>query len=296
MHGDQLILAETLISVLELGSFTAAAQKLGTSQSTISRRIAALEQKLGGTPLFHRGVRWIEPTQEAKDYVQNIREIIRLLETADSKVRDGDAEPSGVLRLSIPPALGRAKLALPLARLTEQYPKLRLRIDFSEDYVDLRDGTTDLVVRIKPLEQAGISITKIGDSKLGLYASPSYLNTPNPPASMRELTGANIIGLSSFFERDVRNFTGRQKKFFGTLQPKILANDFTAILEMIAGGIGMGFLPDYLASRLVRQGKLVLCPISLNMPMLEIYALYPYSLRDSPRLDCTLKALVKALV
>lgn len=291
MHGDRLILAETLITVLEAGSFTDAAQKLGVSQSTVSRRIAALEEKLGGTPLFHRGTRWIDPTQEAKAYVRDIREVIGHLEAAEAKVRDQDQEPRGTLRISLPPAMGRAKLLAPVARLVQRYPDLSLKIDLSEDYVDLRDGGIDLAVRIRPLEQTGIAVEKIGESRIGLYASTDYLASAPPLDSIVDLSNHQVIGLTSFFEKDMLSLSRKQRRAYSDIRPVILANDLTAIHEMLMDGLGVGFLPQLLIDTDLRRGGLSRCIDSAPIPSIELFALFPYGLRGAPRLEVVLKAL-----
>ncbi len=276
MHDDRLTLAETLITVFETGSFTDAADKIGVSQSTVSRRIAALEEKLGGTPLFHRGTRWIEATQEAKAYVRDVRDIIGLLEAAEARIRDRDAEPKGLLRVSLPPAIGRAKLLTPLTRLVQRYSQLSLKIDFSEDYVDLRDGSVDLAIRIRALEQTGIAVEKIGESPVGVFASPAYLSSAPPLNSIADLTNHRVIGLTSFFEQDVLSLSRKQKRSYADIRPTILANDLTAIRAMLVDGIGVGFLPDYIVSADLNEGSLSQCAERLPLPPIELFALFPY--------------------
>lgn len=291
MHGDRLILAETLIVVLETGSFTDAAKKLGVSQSTVSRRIAALEEKLGGTPLFNRGTRWIDPTQEAETYVRDIRNVIGQLEAAEAKIRDLDEEPRGALRISLPPAIGRAKLIVPVARLVERYPALRLKIDLSEDYVDLRDGGIDLAVRIRPIEQTGIAVEKIGESGVGLYASPDYLAGAPALESIEDLVKHRVIGLSSFFERDVLNLARKHRRLYAAIRPSVLANDLTAIRSMLLDGLGVGVLPELVVDADVREGRLAMCISGVPFPVITLYALYPYGLRGAPRLEAVLEVL-----
>ncbi|WP_298307798.1 LysR family transcriptional regulator [uncultured Erythrobacter sp.] len=294
MHGDRLLLAETLIAVIEVGSFTDAAAKLGVSQSTVSRRIAALEAKLGGTPLFHRGTRWIEPTQEAEAFVRDIRLIIGQLEAAEARIRDLDEEPTGRLNVSLPPALGRAKLVAPIARLATRHSRLSVKIDLSEDYVDLRDGAIDLAVRIRPLEQTGIAVEKIGESRIGIYASPGYLKTAPKLASVDDLSDHLIIGLTSFFERDMAAMARKHRRAYADIQPTVLVNDFSAIRALLLEDLGVGFLPDYVAQNDVGDNRLVNCIGGLSIPPIEIFALYPHGLRRTARLAAAMEALRNA--
>ena len=295
MYGDRLILAETLIVVLEAGSFTDAAEKLGVSQSTVSRRIAALEEKLGGAALFHRGTRWIEPTLEADEYVRDVRSVIGQLEAAEAKIRDLDATPRGLVRLSLPPAIARAKLISSVSHLVERYPELTLRIELSEDYVDLRDGSVDLAVRIRPLQQTGIVNEKIGETPVSLFGSPEYLANAPLLETVADLANHRVIGLASFFERDLLTLSRKKQNEWSNIRPQIIANDLTAIRTMLLDGLGVGLLPELVVDLEVEGGLLTKCSTSTNLPTIELYALYPHGLRRSPRLVAVMESLRAAI-
>ncbi|GAB5482600.1 MAG: LysR family transcriptional regulator [Parasphingorhabdus sp.] len=292
MHNDRLLLGETLLAVLEVGSFSEAAGVLGVGQSTVSRRIAALEQRLGGISLFRRGTRWIEPTLEAEAYAQSVREAFAQLEAAEARIADTSPEPRGVLRISLPPALGRAKFAIPLARLADKHPELSLKLDFSEGYVDLRESQVDIAIRLRSFEQTGLIAEKLGESTIGVFASPGYLAAAGAELkSLANLAHHRIIGLSSFFDdkRPRRPRPGRSA--MTTLRPWILSNDLAAIRLMIVEGAGVGFLPDYLVAEDVRIGALIRCGFSPPIEAIEIIAMYPYGLRGSPRIEAALSAI-----
>ncbi len=296
MHSDRLVLAETLIVVLETGSFTDAAKKLDVSQSTVSRRIAALEDQLGGTALFRRGTRWISPTAEAESYVRDVRNIIGQLDAAEAKIHDRELVPKGLLRLSLPPAIGRAKLLAPLAQLTLRYPGLEMKIDLSEEYVDLRENTVDLAVRIHPLEQTGIVVEKIGESRIGTYAAEEYLSSASTLSSHSDLAGHQVIGLTSLFEGGLQDLSRMRRKAFSEIRPSILVNDLDAIRLMLAKGLGVGFLPDHLVEEDLEAGHLVECNVSLPIDAIELFALFPNGLRSSPRVSAALEVLRDAFV
>ena len=290
------MLAETLIVVLETGSFTSAAEKLGISQSTVSRRIAALETQLGGKSLINRGTPTIDLAENVKAYVNDIKSILSNLDTADARIKEQDLEPSGLLRISIPPALGRAKLAQPLAKLLQLHPKLKLKIDFSDRYVDLRDREFDLVIRIKPLEQTGVHQIKLGESQLKFVGAPSYFKSCIPPKKITGLKAHTLIGFSSGDENDHLKVGGQKLNFTRNLPLAIFANDISAIYELVRAGYGISLLPDYITSGDLETGSLVRCVNEFNLPPLAIYALFPHDRRGSPNIEVTLETLKTAIL
>ena len=293
MHSDRLLLAETLIAVLEAGSFTAAATRLRVSQSTVSRRIAMLERRLGGKPLLIRNAKWIAPTDAAEAYVRDVRLILAQLDAADAAAQETFGEPAGRVRLSLPPALSRAKLVGPLAELQRRNPKLRLSLDHSEQYVDLRDGAYDLLVRIRPLEQTGVEQVRLASSPLIGCATSAYLAQRGTPQSLAELSAHSVIGVAS---RDGGGLTDpRFRSALNDIAPMIETNDVAAAAEMVRMGYGVGILPRYLVEEDLTGGRLLPCLRAVEAQPLNIFALYPRSIREAPRIRAVLKTLKAAL-
>ncbi len=295
MYADRLLLAETLIMVLETGSFTLAAEKLGISQSTVSRRIAALEVKLGGKPLFHRGTRTINPSENVRSYIKDIQDVLARLDAADAKIHQQDREPTGILRVSIPPSLGRAKLLHPLANLNRAYPKLRIRIDLSEHYIDLRERAFDLVVRIKPTAQTGVDQIKLGESNMRFVGTPSYFKTRTRPGKLSELKNHAIIGRNAQDEDGTLSIGGKRLNIAHNLRPAISASDITAIYELVRADHGISLLPDYLIIDDLAAGLLVRCVSDFAVPPLEIFALHLRDQRNTPNIKAALETLSQAM-
>lgn len=295
MYADRLLLGETLIAVLDTGSFTAAAGRLRVSQSTVSRRIAALERRLGDKPLLTRNAKWIAPTEAAEAYVRDVRLILAQLDAADAAAHDARGEPAGLIRLSLPPALSRAKLLQPLADLQKRYPRLRLNLDLSESYVDLRDGAFDLLVRIKPLEQTGVEQVKLAVSPVICCASRSYVAAHGAPRTIADLCAHAIIGVSWRDSAATLATDSGLKAMIRKASPAIVTNDVGAAHELVRRGYGVGAMPRYLVEDDLESGRLIHCLTDLIVEPLGVYALFPRSIRDSPRVRAVLEALTTAL-
>lgn len=294
MYSDRLVLAETLIAVIESGSFSAAAEQLGISQSTVSRRIAKLQRTLGGQPLFRRGSRWIEPTPKTEAYVRDIRQVISHLDAAAARVRQSPDHPSGLLKISLPPALGRARFLQPLAALVRTYRDLRLQIDLSEQYVDMSEGAFDLVVRIKPMQQTGIDQLLIGECAVRFCASPDYLEGAPVPRVLGDLAAHDFIGLPSLNDQGKLSVAGRDFHFSKDTRPRLTVNDFTAIHDLVLAGHGIGILPDYLIETALASGDLVSCLSDVELRPVQIYLLHPRGLQDAPAIKVAIETLTAA--
>ena len=212
----------------------------------------------------------------------------------EAKIRDQDQDPQGTLRVSLPPTIGRAKFLGPLSRLVQRYPHLSLKIDFSEDYIDLRDGSFDLAVRIRPLDQTGIAVEKVGHTAVGIYAAPAYLSQAPTLNTLADLPNHRVIGQTSFFERDLHSLSRRQRRAYADVRPQILANDLSAIQAIVADGLGLGFMPETVLEADLKSGALVKCMVDVPLPPIDLFALFPHGLRGAPRLEAALGALRRA--
>src|SRR3954469_7757254 len=125
--------AEAFLALSDQRGFGAAARELGVTQSTISRRIAGLEARIGQR-LVERTTRRVALTEAGIAYAAELRDILLRLENADARLQSRTAEPEGLLRITMPTALGRASVLPCLSRLAARYPRLRFELDLSDRY------------------------------------------------------------------------------------------------------------------------------------------------------------------
>ena len=294
MNPNKLLLIETLIEVIDSGSFSAAADKLGVSQSTVSRRIANLEDNLGGEPLFKRSSRWIEPTPKTTYYVENVRALLRQFDELESHAKEQEQEIKGDLIISMPPSLGRAKLLSVLVDQFGKHPGIQCQFDLSERYIDFSQSNVDIAVRIQPSKQTGISQTVLANTKLVLCASPSYLTDYGTPRTVKELANHEMIGLTSMVEhRKVRSGESTISDLYA-VKPKVVLNDVSGCHQLIQDGAGIGLIPDFLTTDSIQAGELVELLTTIKRPSYKTYALYPWGLKDTKKIQLALAALKSA--
>src|SRR5690242_20065943 len=139
--------AEAYLAVVDHGGFGAAARELGVTQSTISRRIAALEQRIGKR-LVERTTRRVTLTEAGLAFANDLRDVLARLAEAEGRVQSQGPEAEGLLRITMPTAYGRTVVLPRLAVLGQRHPKLRFELDLSDRYADILEEGYDLAIRI----------------------------------------------------------------------------------------------------------------------------------------------------
>src|SRR5690606_4946163 len=175
-----------LVWVVDLGSFTKAAERLGIPKSTVSRRIASLEDDLG-IRLLHRSTRKVTPTEAGRALYARASRAIAELEDAIRAVEDLGDVPRGELRVTAPVDFGVAVLAELSKEFLETYPEVSLTLELTNRMVDLVGEGFDAALRFGTLADSSLVARKLTSSKLGFYASPEYLERAGTPTTLDDL-------------------------------------------------------------------------------------------------------------
>lgn len=173
------------VRAVEAGSFTAAARRLGTTPSAVSKSIARLEARLG-VKLFHRSTRAFELTDEGQAYYGRVASLVRGLEEA-AEVLGTPSTAVGTLRISMPSDLARSLLGPVTAILMPRHPRLALEVSVSDQHVDLIREGFDLALRAGQVVDSGLFAKPLADLPLVLVASPDYLERHGVPRTVADL-------------------------------------------------------------------------------------------------------------
>ena len=295
MYSDRILLVETLVAVVETGSFSLAAKQLGISQSTVSRRIAALEKKLKGKPIIKRGSRWLELTERAQQYVIQIKRILDQLDSAEAILTSHDDKIEGLLRISMLPGLGSKYLVPALAKLHREHPQLILKLQFVDETIDLRDDPFDVAVRLTPSQLAGIECEKLTTCKLKMCASSTYCEEHGIPADVKAFKSHTLIAHAAQADQKTIKISGKRLQLAKGVKPSIYTDDFRTIHQMVRLHAGISLLPDYLIKEDLASGRLKTFDMGIRIEPLTIYACYRRDLKDSAKIRVTLKHLKEAL-
>ena len=291
MNRATLSSAEAVLAVIATGGFGAAARELGVAQSTVSRRIALLEERLGGAVLFSRTSRVVRPTETGLRYAEAVRSALNVLGAAEQTILAGASVPTGRFRVTVASALGRAWLTPVMAQLSDQYLDLRFDVDFEDRYVDVLEEGYDLGLRLSPPDRSGLAGEIIGRSPLHLCAAPAYAKRWGLPTRPQDLTHHRCIVMRTYAPRTRWRFGAPDGPVEVQIDPSHTVNDITALCALVSMGAGISILPDYLARPLISDGQLLAIMPDFTLPNLKIHAVYPHDRKSLPAIRATLDAI-----
>ncbi|HDX4395964.1 TPA: LysR family transcriptional regulator [Enterobacter bugandensis] len=183
---DYLGDVEVFITVVEHGSFTAAAVALSTTPSVLSRAMSRLEVRLG-RQLLQRTTRRVGLTEAGRIYLEQARSAFSLLDEAERDGRGQEGDLTGRVRISVPTTFGHYCLPPLLARFSQQYPRVKVELNITNRNVDLIAEGFDLAIRLGQMPDSGFVARKLQNAALLLVASPAYLQRMGMPQTLDEL-------------------------------------------------------------------------------------------------------------
>lgn len=288
-----LELLAAFVAVARTGSFTDAAEALGVSKATVSKRVAALEDQLG-LPLFHRTTRHVAPTDAGGFLLGEAGPAIDALVLARAAVLDRQDEPVGTLRVSLPLAYGLT-LAPVLVDLLEANPRLSLDVSFSDRVVDLLDEGFDLAVRIADLPDSSLRARRLGQMRRIVCASPAYLERFGAPARPQDLTQHRCLLYRYRQSGDQWVFPGHTGDIAVDVTGPVTADNGDALMALAAAGLGVAQLPDFIVQEALDDGRLVPLLEGYAEPPRTIWAVMPPGRHQSTKLRVVVDHLVEHL-
>lgn len=259
--------------VVKEGSFTAAARALGLAKSTVSERVAALEQRLG-VQLLQRTTRTMGLTDDGAAYHARCHRALAELRQAGDALQDRGSVPQGLLRVTAPRLFGHAFLGDALSEYLARWPEVQLELMLVERRVDLVEEGFDVALRIGSLPDSTLRKERLGEAQMVHVASPAYLERCPAPASPSELAGHQLIlvgdrpGLRWPFRGP-----GGPEVFQGT--ERLLLNSLVMAKQAAVAGAGIAWLPSFLAADALHDGRLRALLRGFAPPALPIFALTP---------------------
>lgn len=270
-----------LCAVADYGSFSAAARGAGSTQSRVSRAIARLEKRLG-IPLVRRSSRGISITPEADLYATHARRVLVELQALEADIVAREADTSGPLRVSAPPALTRRVLLPHFASFCRENPRVRLDLSLAARRVRLIEEHIDVAFRFGPLDESWQLSRRVVTGLYRLYASPSLGLKPlqNPD----EVLGWPALVLHSTHLRNRWPVVIDEQETLVTVTPTLLVDDVDALIGFAVAGVGVTMLPDFLVEAEVASGQLVALTSEEQAAAAKVYSVTTSPSRSAVRL------------
>jgi len=283
------------LAVCSARSFAAAAAQLHLSPSAVAKAIARLEARLG-VRLLERTTRRLQLTQEGERYFSICRAALDEIDRVEVELAATRTEPSGLVRISLPPLFGMSVIAPALFALADIYPLLSFDMTLKGEKVDFLTQQVDLAVRIGHLpDTSGLTARRLGTQTIVLCASSGYLDRHGAPQSVSDLAAHRLVATSG--EKGVVpwSIVGPDGGVETWTPPARLLLDGSALtLAAIRAGRGIGLLPQWLAAPELASGALKQVMAGRIESALPIHVVWPSAPVMLPRLRVTIDAIVTA--
>jgi DNA-binding transcriptional LysR family regulator len=271
---DTLALFQAFVRVVEAGSFTRVAREQNSSQPTVSRQIATLEEHLG-TRLFTRTTRQLTLTDDGRGFYERARTALEAVSEAEHTVGRRRSRPSGTLRLATPVTFGRLRIIPHLKEFLSRYPDVGIDLVMSDSNADLVEEGIDLAIRSGEVTDASLIARKIGTTRRVVVATPSYLRGKTPPRHPGDLAAHDCILFGQGDAGVTWHFSGPDGPVSVQARGPVRSRNSEGVRGAIMSGIGIGFVPVWHFTDEIETGRLkVLLPDYEPRPE-PIHAIYP---------------------
>ncbi len=270
---------ESFVRAADLLSFAKAGRLLGISASAVGKNVARLEQQLG-VRLFNRTTRHTRLTQEGALFHERCRRILDELDDARAMMQDAVAAPRGRLRVSLP-TIGYRFLLPMLPAFQARYPEIELDLDFNDRLVDVIAEGVDVAIRSGELVDSQLVARRLGPFGFVLVASPAYLERRGVPLTPADLAQHTCLRykFSTGGKLEEWSLPGLPEP----LPPGLLCNNMEAMLGAAVAGMGVAYMPDFLARDALRRGELQRVLATHLARQGQFSALWPSSRQLSPK-------------
>ncbi len=275
--------------VVEYHSFTQAAQSLGMQKSTVSRRIALLEERLG-VRLLNRTTRKLRLTEVGQAYYERCRQIMLDFAEAEQAVMQLQQAPSGLLRITAPIEFGQLFLGRVLGEFMRQYPQISAEVELTSRDVDPLEEGVDIAIQVGQPRDSTLIARKLFESRRRLCASPAYLAQHGTPRTVQELAGHRALHLPVD--------SPRHWPLLGeniACQRVLACNNITLAREAALAGAGIAALPVMISEAAVQDGELIELLPEARLPTGELYAVYPSRRFQAMKVKAFLDFLIASL-
>lgn len=284
---DRFDAMQAFARVVETGSFTKAAATLHMSKTSVTQLVQQLEARLR-VRLLNRTTRKVNVTADGAAYYERVVRLLADVDDAETSLSSAALAPRGRLRVDVSSPFARMLLIPALPGFYARYPEIQLTLGVSDRIIDIIGENVDCVVRGGEITDQSLIARHVGDLQLGIYATPGYLQRAGTPTHPRELEAAGHHTVGFLWSR-----TGKalpyvmwrdEERIEAQGRPLLIVDDGNAYLAAGLAGLGMLWLPHYMAKPHLASGELVRLFEDWQMKPMPMYLAFPPNRHVSAKL------------
>ena len=284
---------DTFIRVVETGSISGAADRLGVAKSAVSRRLKELEAHLG-VELFHRTTRQMNLTDTGRAYYHQVVRILDDVLEAENATSQAHGTLKGSLKIALPMNFGKTHLSTVINDFLNEHPQIEFDLDFNDREVDLIQEGFDLAVRIADLPDSSLIARKFAPIKTVICASPDYLEKMGIPKSPDDLIEHRCLVYSLLRDSQYWHMNdARGNPIKAKVRPYLKASTGEFLRDAAVAGQGIIFVPTFVTYKEIENGSLIPILQNYDTPQINAYAIYPQTRHLSQRVRTFVDYLVE---
>jgi DNA-binding transcriptional LysR family regulator len=290
---DRLRAMQVFVRTAELGSLSAAARSLATTQPTASKLIAALEASLG-VRLLERGPARAVPTEEGLRFADSARRLLEDYEEAVAGLEQSTREPRGLVRIAAPVALGELQVHPLVLRTLQHYPALQIDLMLEDRFVDPVEERFDLTVRIGGVLPPDLVARALATWPRYIVASPGYVARHGRPETLEDLARHSFLRYPGWTD-DVVTLSSAAGQVDLPVATRYRVNHAMALLDAVRAGAGIAFQPCWMVKDLIQRQALVHLLPDWSGPAQNAYLVHPRRRRLPMRVQLVKDLLTEAI-
>lgn len=280
--------------VVETKSFTGAADLLGLPKSTVSRKLAQLEERLG-VRLLQRTTRKLALTDAGQAYYERCAKIVADAAAAEKLVTDMQATPRGMLRVTAPVDLSTGFLGPMLAAFCSEHPEISIELDAADRVVDLIEDGFDVGIRFGPLQESTFAARRLCRVHMQLWAAKSYITRRGMPRSPDELDDHDRVLFTPVTRMQSWELVGPEGETYELARPaRFASNNLAAVRSVMIEGGGIAIMPNFFAAEPSAAGLIEQVLPGWECRFNEVFAVYPGRQNLPPKLQLFLEHLSRS--
>jgi DNA-binding transcriptional LysR family regulator len=285
---------QVFVAVAQAQGFSAAARRLGMSAASVTRAVAALEQRIG-TLLLTRTTRSVHLSEAGQRYLEDCRRILAEVQEAEDSAAGSHAQPRGQLTITAPVLFGELFVTPVMVRYLDQFPEVTINGLLVDRVVSMVEEGIDVAVRIGELPDSNQHAIRVGEVRRVICASPAYLNAHGRPRHPEDLSGAPVVATSSIGQLRNWPFLDKGQPISVRPEPRLVVTANQAAITAVSLGLGLTRVLSYQVASKVAAGELEIVLADFELPPLPIHIVYQGGRKAPARIRSFVDFMVKAL-